>query len=65
MRPSALNTAFMPLPLFYTVDCQALSACADLAEPDTNREHDAAADNNLDDGVDELTAHEVMADAGD
>jgi hypothetical protein len=41
------------------------SACTDLAEPDTDCEYDTAADDDLDDGVGELAAHEAIADESD
>jgi hypothetical protein len=55
MKPTFMKTSSMRLH----------SARTDPAEPDANCEYDTSADDDLDDGVGELAAHEAIADESD
>src|SRR5437867_12560304 len=66
MCPNPMNPTFMAAPLFSPVCGRpALSGRADPAEPDTDCEHDAPTDNDLDDGAGEFAPHEAIADESD
>ena len=53
-----------PGPIFYGATARR-SGGADLAEPNADCEHDTTANDNLDDGVSELAAHETIANESD